>query len=167
MVLDQKLEIPAALRKPHVPRNHNSSHQRCPCREMEAHSGGLQLTCQHHRVGRRDSQGPVRLQLVRLEGRAVCASAHSLGFVGGQNTIYHHIFKEYPQVSWDHMRGSVVREGSQRGKGLPENVCVASAKETASALAVDFQITPLALDKRCWKTHMLLWKQNCPEAGSV
>lgn len=61
------------------------------------------------------------------------------------------------------MSEPTAREGSQRGKGLPESVCVASAKETASALAVDFQITPLASDKGCWKTHMLLWQQNCPE----
>lgn len=33
MVLDQKLQIPAVLRKPRVLGNHNSSHQCFPCRE--------------------------------------------------------------------------------------------------------------------------------------
>lgn len=65
------------------------------------------------------------------------------------------------------MRGSIrasCEGGEPEGQRSPRKcVCVASAQETASALAVDFQITPLASDKGCWKTHMLLWQQNCPE----
>lgn len=56
-----------------------------------------------------------------------------------------------------------VREGSWRGKCLPENVCGASVRETVSTLALDLQITPLASDAGCWEPRTLLWQQNCPE----
>lgn len=73
MVLDQKLQIPVALQKPRSPQESQLQPPVLSLCEMwmEAQAGGLQLTRQHCGWGGRNFQGPVRLQLVRHEGKAV------------------------------------------------------------------------------------------------
>lgn len=58
-----------------------------------------------------------------------------------------------------------VTEGSREDKGSSERGV--SSRETASALVVDLQITPLASDAGCWEPRSLLWQLNCPERREV